>query len=211
MPLKPIDYSKTVIYKLVCDEQPEFLYVGSTSSFVDRKRQHKRMCNTETDRHYNLKVYQQIRDVCKGWDNIKMIEIEKYPECIDRRDAERKEQFWIDELKSQANMKRAFRTEENKKEDKKIWRKTYYSTDEHIQQKKDGDKKYTDLHKEEKKQYDKERREKLAEELSEKRKEYYLKNKDQLTCECGSSFVLHGKAKHLKTKKHLLYISEKTA
>ena len=103
MPKTPIDWSRTVIYKLICDDQQDFLYVGSTTDFTKRKYQHKAACTNETYKSYNLKVYQQIRGICGGWENITMVEIERFTECIDGNDSRKREQFWIDELKANAN------------------------------------------------------------------------------------------------------------
>ena len=60
MPKTPIDYSKTIIYKLVHKEDYDNVnvYVGSTTDFVKRKNQHKKSCNNEKDKGYNAKKYQ---------------------------------------------------------------------------------------------------------------------------------------------------------
>ena len=55
MPKIPIDYSKTIIYKIICNDDPNFLYVGSTTNYVKRKQQHKSTCSNEKDKNYNLK------------------------------------------------------------------------------------------------------------------------------------------------------------
>lgn len=47
---------------------------------------------------------------------------------------------------------------------------------------------------------------------------YYMTNKETIkeyrhtkcTCECGGKYTLNGKSHHLKTKKHLMYIQQKT-
>ena len=42
MPLIPIDYSKTIIYKIVCNDLNIcVVYVGSTTDFIRRKNEHK--------------------------------------------------------------------------------------------------------------------------------------------------------------------------
>ena len=78
MPKTPINYSKTIIYRIVC-KNPEVkdCYVGSTTDFKSRKRMHKKCCNYETIKGYNIKVYQFIREH-NGWENWEMLEIEKY-------------------------------------------------------------------------------------------------------------------------------------
>ena len=77
-----IDYSKTVIYKIVCkNEDVKDVYVGSTVNFKRRITEHKYSCNNEKSVNYNLKVYQTIRDN-NGWENYDIIEIIKQP-CKD--------------------------------------------------------------------------------------------------------------------------------
>ena len=61
MPKQPIDYSKTIIYRIVC-KNPEIkdCYIGSTTDFKSRKQKHKSNCNRETSKEFNLKVYKNI-------------------------------------------------------------------------------------------------------------------------------------------------------
>ena len=48
MPRKEINYSKTIIYKIRCeDENITDIYVGSTTNFIKRKNIHKSVCNNE--------------------------------------------------------------------------------------------------------------------------------------------------------------------
>ncbi len=102
MPSKPIDYSKTVIYKLVCNDLTVIdIYVGHSAEFRSRKSQHKARCNNANRPHYNLKVYTIIR-ANGGWDNWSMIEIEKYP-CNDANEATARERFWYEELNAKLN------------------------------------------------------------------------------------------------------------
>lgn len=57
MPRKEIDYSKTVMYKIVCNDLTvKDCYVGSTTDFTNRKGQHKSCCINENLKNYNLKV-----------------------------------------------------------------------------------------------------------------------------------------------------------
>jgi len=66
MPKTPIDYSKSVIYKIEHLEKPDLLYVGSTTDFIRRKAEHKSSCNNNKDKLYNSKVYEMIR-ANDGW------------------------------------------------------------------------------------------------------------------------------------------------
>jgi hypothetical protein len=67
------------IYKICCDDCPDFVYVGSTKAFRERKAQHKMDCNNENRKGYNRKLYNTIRDN-GGWENWRMVIIE---ECGD--------------------------------------------------------------------------------------------------------------------------------
>ena len=117
MPRIPIDYSKTIIYKLVHNEDYDNanIYIGSTTDFVKRKNAHKNCCNNENSRGYNDKRYQYIREN-GGWDCFNMIEIEKFP-CNDGNEARAREEYWRCHFNAQLNMNRAYRTEEEKKEE----------------------------------------------------------------------------------------------
>lgn len=102
MPLKEIDYSNTIIYKLCCnDPSITEVYVGHTTNFTRRKQQHKQACNIETNKCYNLYVYQFIRDN-GGWTNWSMIEICKV-DCIDSNDARKNERQHIELLGATLN------------------------------------------------------------------------------------------------------------
>ena len=59
MPSKAIDYSKTVIYKIVCNDlNITDLYVGSTTQFTKRKNSHKTSSNISSKNpSYNYKLY----------------------------------------------------------------------------------------------------------------------------------------------------------
>ena len=59
------------IYKICCDDCPDFVYVGSTKSFRQRKTDHKKNCDNLKDR----KIYNTIREN-GGWDNWRMVIIE---------------------------------------------------------------------------------------------------------------------------------------
>ena len=98
----PIDYSNTVIYKLVCNDLTiTDCYVGHTTDFVRRKQCHKNSCINEKNKRFNIKVYKIIREN-GGWYNWTMVEIEKYP-CKDTNEAAAKEREWFERLDSNLN------------------------------------------------------------------------------------------------------------
>ena len=63
MPKEVIDYSNTIIYKIVCnDPNITDCYVGSTTNIVKRRQSHKSVCNNENSKLFNFYVYQFIRE-----------------------------------------------------------------------------------------------------------------------------------------------------
>ena len=152
MPKLPTDYSKCVIYKITClDKTIEYIYVGSTTNFTQRKRHHKSNCNNENNKElYNLKLYTTIREN-GGWLNWTMVQIEEFS-CNNKRESECREEYWRVELNAQLNMKKAFGAE-TIKETKREW----------YQENKDKIKKQIDDNKDVIKEY---------------QKQYYIKHKD---------------------------------
>lgn len=103
MPKKEIDYSKTVMYKIVCNDlETVDCYVGHTTDFTKRKTKHKYSCNHEAHKTFNYDVYKMIRSK-GGWSNWSMIEIEKYP-CSDGNEARKRERHWYEALKPSLNI-----------------------------------------------------------------------------------------------------------
>ena len=61
MPRNPIDYSKTIMYKIVCNDLSiKNVYVGHTTDEKSRKREHKSCCNNPNSSYCHLKVYRII-------------------------------------------------------------------------------------------------------------------------------------------------------
>lgn len=103
MPRKAVDYSKTVIYKIVCNDlNVTDIYVGHTTQFTKRKSQHKHCCNNKNSKKHNLKLYQIIRENC-GWSNWDMIQIEEYP-CSNSNEAGARERYWYETLNAKLNI-----------------------------------------------------------------------------------------------------------
>jgi aminopeptidase N len=167
---------KYYFYKIVCEDLPDYVYVGHTGAFANRKYVHKSVCNNENDKYYNLKVYKTIRDN-GGWDNWRMVCIAE-EECENVRQAEMVEERYRQELNANMNMVRCYRTEQEKKEQKKELNKEY--REENKEEIKKKCKEYRKEHKEELKQH----------------------NSKKYTCACGSELRWDYKAKHERTKKH---------
>ena len=101
MPKQP-KYSESSIYKLCCkDPTIKEVYVGSTTNFRQRKRQHKHTCNNASAARHDSPVYKYIREH-GNWENWDMIEIEKY-NAKDKRDLERKEREHLERLGATLN------------------------------------------------------------------------------------------------------------
>lgn len=105
------------IYKIQCGDE---VYIGSTRDFTQRKSQHKRSCNLETVKGYNLKIYQVIREN-GGWDS-KIITPIELLECETITEAHIREQFWIREYSATLNMRQAYITKEDRQKQKNIAR-----------------------------------------------------------------------------------------
>ena len=118
MPKKLIN--NYIFYKIVCLDDIDLCYVGSTANWKERQRKHKITCNNENYKHYNSKIYKIIREN-GGWCNFKMIQIGTR-EQLTKRQAEQIEEEYRVELKANMNTHRCFITEEQKKEcDKKYY------------------------------------------------------------------------------------------
>ena len=176
MPKTPIDYLKCCIYKIEHIENDNLVYVGHTTNWDKRKTAHKSNCNNENEPKYNLKLYQMLRDN-GGWDMFKMVEVEKCP-CNDKREAERRENEVMKELKANMNSKRSYITGEELKEEKKLYKKNYYDMNKDIILEKQ--KVYNGTRIEALKCYKKEYNENNNAKLKEQKKLWYEKNKERV-------------------------------
>ena len=122
----PIDYSKTIIYKICCkDINIKDVYVGSTTNFRSRKNQHKTCCNNPNNKRYNLYVYQFIRDN-GGWDNWQIIMIKKYTKCESKQQCLKKERKYIEKLNTTLNRNIPGRTQKEYQESKREYYIQYF-------------------------------------------------------------------------------------
>ena len=182
-----------IFYKICCDDN-EYVYVGSTCNFNNRRRQHKQNTNLDNEKN-NQKVYKTIREN-GGWENWKMIQIGTR-EQITKREAEQIEEEYRLKLTADLNDKRAYLTEQVKKEQKAI-----------------SDKKYRESEKgkaaqERRKDYFTEYNN--SEETKQRKHEWYLANKEKQSakqaekyvCSCGKELTIGKKARHEKTKFHI--------
>jgi hypothetical protein len=111
MPRKPIDYSKSIFYKLVCrDISTTDIYVGSTTDFKSRKSEHKSISRNEKVKGYNIRLYEVIREN-GGWDNWEMILIDRH-NCIDSLEAHKMERHYFEILGATLNSNTPSRTKQ---------------------------------------------------------------------------------------------------
>lgn len=102
MPRKPIDYSKSVIYRIVCrDLEIKDIYVGSTTNLRERRTGHKSSCNNPNDKQYASKVHTFIREH-GGWDNWEVVWIEDFP-CDNSNQLCARERYYMEKLGSTLN------------------------------------------------------------------------------------------------------------
>jgi hypothetical protein len=205
------------IYKIVCDDCPEYIYVGSTKVFRQRKNRHKQNCNNGNTK----KLYTTIREN-GGWDNWRMVIIEECGQISFTQARIREEENRM-KLNANLNSIRCYSTEEEKKEYTKEYNKQYRETNEEYL--KEQKKQYNEANKEQKKEYNKQYQQANKEKIKEQKKQYRETNKEQkkeynkqyqqankekisehrnqkITCECGTIVNLGVKARHLKSNIH---------
>jgi len=174
MPKLPQDYSKSIIYKIYCnDKNITEVYVGSTTNFKQRKNKHKGNCNSEKNDKYNMRLYKIIRDN-GGWDNYSMIPIIEYP-CENKIQLLIKEEEYRKELNAQLNsckciiishtdsMKESYQKRKGKIDKDKV---------------KEYNRQYKEQNKDALKEKNKLYYEKHKENLVQKSRNFYEKNKD---------------------------------
>lgn len=169
-----LDY---IMYK-ICPKNKElnYCYIGQTTNFTNRKRQHIKNTVTESDKkHYHLKHYETIRQN-GGWDQWEIVELEKF-NGKNKLEARMREQELIKEHKANLNSVSAFVTEEERSTTKKAITEKYRENNKELirQQEKQYKENHKDVIAEQMKKYREENKEKIYE----KNKEYRENNKEQ--------------------------------
>lgn len=179
MTIKEIDYSRTVIYKLVNkDVNIKPCYIGFTTDIFRRKAKLKMECNNNKYKNYNSKMNVEIRNN-GGFDNYEVIIIENYP-CNNSNEAKIRERFWNETLNAiEKPIQKPVFTKEEKEEVEKVFDELVCT--------------FIDEQKEKEKQYN---------------KEYYQKNKMKHFIEdfcevCQLKYFKNNANRHLETKSHL--------
>lgn len=125
MPRLPIDYSKGLIYKIVCkDLNIKECYYGSTTSFSKRKSSHKSNCNNINSEAYNTPFYQFIR-VNGNFDNWDMILVKNYS-CNNKLELLAEERRCMEQDNNRLNKELPTRTPKEWRDDNKQKSKDYY-------------------------------------------------------------------------------------
>ncbi len=178
--------SHYIFYKIVCEDCPDYIYIGSTKSFRSRKYQHKINCNSINQKAHNLKIYNKIREN-GGWDNWNMIIIDEADD-LTFTEARIKEEELRLKYNGNLNSQKAYITEEEAKErDKKNMKNYRENNKEYLNQKrreyneknkeqiKEKRKEYNEKNKEKQREY----REENKEKIKERKKEWYEKSKEK--------------------------------
>ena len=176
------DFSKAVIYNIYCkDKNVLEFYIGSTHDEIQREQGHKDNCNNEKrERHYNLKVYKFIRDN-GGWDNWIFKVIQRFP-CENKIQLVEQEQYHYDLLHPALNTYRPYVSEEERKEQMRIYDSKYYK-DNREEIKIVRSKYYKD-----------------------NREEIRIKQKQKFICDCGVELTIGSKKRHCDTNSHKKFI-----
>ena len=212
MPRLPMDYSKCCIYKIQCINDESLVYVGHTTNFDKRKIQHKKNCMNEKEKGYNYKLYRMIRDN-GGWEEFRMLEEEKYP-CNDKREAEKRENEVMKELKSTMNTNKSYISVEELREHHKKYREINKDRIRDYNGKNKEKlqiyrKEYYENNSERKLKYQKEYIHKNKAHIQEYQKAYREKNNEKIKCECGCEVNKTNLNRHQTSKKHIDLIKNK--
>ena len=209
-------YENSIVYKIVClDPIIKDLYVGSTTNLSMRKIKHKSDCNNPNNTHYNLPVYQCIRDN-GGFENWEFIVVRRYNHIKTKHQLHRKERKYIEKLNATLNQIIPTRTSKERYHEIKSTRdKILNRNKEYFLQNKDKiyakqKERYT-LNKEEILQRNKAYRDNNKQTIANNKIKYYQDNKvkiqvkkqERIICECGCEVQKVSLKRHKQSKKHL--------
>jgi hypothetical protein len=169
----------------------DYIYIGSTRDFQQRKSNHKTVCNNTNDRSHNSLVYKQIREA-GGWDKCEMIPIEEF-DCEGQLQARIREEYWRREYNANLNSFKAYLTEQ-----------------ERVDQQSERNKAHYEANKEKVAERCKAYREANKEKVNERRKAYIETEKLKTihNCDCGGKYTYLNIRRHEKGKKHLAHLEK---
>jgi len=203
-------YQNGKIYKLVCDATP-IVYYGSTIQLLSQR--------LKGHRHHNTCSSKELFKM----GNVSIHLIEEYP-CYSKKELESRERIYIEFMLKNFNHKIICnkliptRTDEewyfdNKDKIKENYKYNKEKCKEFYQENRDKlnnkCKQYYFENIEFKQKYNKTYYEKNKEKLKERNSKNVEERKKKIKCECGSVISKAHKSNHLKSKKHLEYISAK--
>ena len=169
------DYSKTQIYMIHNPNSNDLeCYVGHTTDWEQRQKKHTARFNLKDAPNCYIYLYKYMREN-GGFNenNFVMESIENYP-CASKREAEIREQYYIDTFSSKLNTMKSYASLEDQKITKKIYDEI------HKDEKTIYDKQYRETHKEEKSIYNKQYRENNIDKIRDREKLFYKNNKERL-------------------------------
>ena len=161
-----------LFYKIVNEELPDYVYIGSTGCFIKRKYMHKGCCNNPNSKKHNFKIYKTIREN-GGWEKWNMVVIDRLDQST-LIDARIREEKLRQEYNGNLNSQKAYTSGEEKKE----YLNEYRQANKNIINEKQ-------------KKYHLKNKEIIEEKASEK-----------VTCECGSIIRKNNLLRHQKTQTH---------
>ena len=119
----PINYSKSVIYKIVCkNPEIEDFYIGSTTNLTQRKYTHKQSVYKENHRSYLFYKSLFMREN-GGWENFEFIVLEHCKDITNAQELRLREREWFDKLKPTLNKLKPSISIEEKKKYESEWKK----------------------------------------------------------------------------------------
>jgi hypothetical protein len=197
-----VDYTKSKIYKIVCNITG-LTYYGSTVNPISKRVSQHRCEFKSSGGKYSS------RQVLVGG-NYDYILVEEFS-CENKDQLHRRERYYIENnecVNKQIPGRTLKEYSEQNKDKISVQQKEYY------EQNKDKVSAYREQNKDKISAQNKEYREKNRDKLLAQKKEYYEQNKNKLlaqqsvkvTCECGSVIVVGQLARHKRTKKHQAYL-----
>jgi len=158
-------YKRGKIYRLACTSTLDIYYGSTIQTLNDRLIDHRKSSNSCESKNFVDPVIELIED---------------YP-CNNKRELEKKEQYYIDNNEC-INKIKSYVSEEDRIENNKKYCKKYHQDNREKQN---------------------EKRKKYREENKEKIKEYARQyNQEKVVCECGAEITKINLSKHKRRKIH---------
>jgi len=158
------------IYKLIC-KKDNLIYIGSTIKTL----------NSRLSSHKNKTNPCVSKKIINNGD-YEIILLELYP-CMCKRELEKREQLWIDNMDC-INFQRSYLSKEERKDYLKNHKIEYLKNNKEKIYK--ANRQWSSINKD----------------------ELYKRRNEKFECECGGKYTKRNKSSHCKSKKHIDYISK---